>query len=169
MRPNKKVNKLIEKDLSNYVNIETGETLLSELACNNEKVKITKESDTITITSDEYVVIDSKVMEYIKTILSATDFKRLLCMANMLKTEFNIVFNYNIPHTPDTLSEELELTIDDLTRLIKRLQQKGIVAYCESYKSGYKQKLYMLNPTFARKHKTFNEEMLHIFEDLRNK
>lgn len=167
MKRVRKINKPIEKNLDNYVNIETGETLQSELISNKEKIKVTKESDLITITSDDFVVIDSEIMLYIKSKLSSTDFSRLIVMSNMLKTEFNIVFNYTIPHTPTTLSKELELSIDDLGRMVKRLVDIGVLAYIVSKKSGIKRKIYMINPTFARKRKTFNEELMHIFEDFR--
>ncbi|HMT02789.1 MAG TPA: hypothetical protein PKD00_05685 [Burkholderiales bacterium] len=137
----KKINKRVKLESDNYINMDTGETLSSEISCNKERLRLDKETELITIESDEFIVIDSKAMAYISTILSPAEFKRVMCMANMLKTDFNIVFNHNIPHTPSTLSEELQLTIDDLTRLVKRLHKKGILSYFVSYKSGYLQKL----------------------------
>ena len=110
--------------------------------------------------------MDSNVIGYLSTILNNSDLAKILKMAKMVKTEFNILFNYNIPHTPSTLSNDLDCPIDELYRLIKKLHTKGILAYCVSYKSGYKQKVYMLNPTVARKRKTFNKALLEIFDDL---
>lgn len=162
----KSVKNKVKKDIEKYVNIDTGETLQSELICGKETIIAKKDTDLFTIESKEFIVIESKAMIYLSKILTASEFEKVLCMANMVKTEFNILFNYNIPHTPDTLSKELQLTVDNLTRLIKKLHKKGILAYIVSYKSGYLQKIYMLNPTVARKRKTFHNDLLEIFEDL---
>lgn len=166
MRPNKKVNKLIEKDLSNYVNIETGETLLSELACNNEKVKITKETDLVTISSKEFIIMDTEAWEYINTILNNVDRERILKMGHKVKTDFNIVFNNTYPYTEETLAEFLNLHIKKFRSFISRLVKHNILSYIVCAPSGYVQKVYILNPTLVRKRKTFNKDLLNIFKDL---
>lgn len=166
MKNTKKIKCPVKLNLDNYVNLETGELLSSEVACNKENIRVTTDSDLVTITSDNYIIIDSMILSYIKSKLSSSDFQRLMCMSNLLKTEFNIVFNNTIHHTPDTLSKELEISQDDLKRMVNRLVKIGVLAYVVSHKSGIQGKIFMINPTFARKRKTFHKDLLEIFDDL---
>lgn len=169
MRRISKVKRVNSRNLDKYVNVETGETLLSELISERGNIKYTKESDLITIESKEFIVIDSIAMKYIKTLLTSKEYDRVMEMGNMLKTEFNVVFNYNIPHNPNTLSDELKLSLDDLKRLVNKLVRKGILSYIVCAPSGFIQKIYMLNPTVIRKRKTFHKDMLTFFEDFNKK
>ncbi len=149
-------------DPSLYVNAETGETMLSELE--GVSLKTSKKTDLYVIDSKEYVIIDSKGIQYICSELSAVDCQRYTTMANWLKTEFNIVYNNNVPHSLDTLSAALGIDKDSATRLVNRLVKKGLMAYVVCAPSGFIQRLYMLNPSVVRKRRTFNKELMMFFK-----
>ena len=98
--------------------------------------------------------------------LSYSDTTKTLSLTNTLKTEFNIIFNHTKPHNLDSLSELLGTNKDEITKFIKRLTKLGVLAYIVSTKNSQYQKCYMMNPSFARKRKTLNKELLEIFDDL---
>lgn len=162
----KKVRRHILVDANNFANPETGETLSSEL---NDKVSIKaeEETDLITISSDEYIVFDSKAMIFICSILSKPDVEKVFRMSNMVKTDCSILYqNNNTPHDTKSLSISLNFSQDELRRLIKRLVSANILAYTVCAPTGFTRKIYMLNPFLARKRKTIHCELQEIFSDL---
>ena len=153
-------------DINTYVNTDTGETLISELKNTKSSLLVQDDTELYTVDSKEYVVIDSKALEYIISNLSYSDTTKTISLANTLKTDYNIIFNHTKPHNLDSLSELLGTNKDEITKFIKRLTKLSILAYVVSTKDGQYQKCYLMNPTFARKRKTFNKELLTFFDDL---
>lgn len=162
----KNIKRKREIDINTYVNTNTGETLISELKNNKSTLLVQDDTELYTIDSKEYVVIDSKALEYIISNLSYSDTTKTLSLTNTLKTEFNVIFNHTKPHNLDSLSELLGTNKDEITKFIKRLTKLGILAYVVSTKDGQYQKCYVMNPSLARKRKTFNKELLTFFDDL---
>ena len=152
-----------------YVNINTGETLLSEMQAAEERIKVTKDTDLITITSEEYMVIDSNAWKYMVTLINNVDRDRVHLMGDTLKTDFNIVFNHNTPYTEEKLAEFLVLHIKKFRQFINRLFKHNILAYTICAPSGFIQKIFMLNPTIVRKRKTFNKDLLNYFSNFSTK
>jgi len=149
-----------------YVNRDTGELLSSEV---NDKISLTIREDTnqFIINSDEYVVFDSDAIYYLTNYLSSTDRGKIMTIANMVKGDCSVVCqNNNHPHTPETLSVTLDMSLNKFYCFIRKMTKRNILAYTICAPSGFLQKIYMLNPYIARKRKTINCELNHFFRDL---
>jgi hypothetical protein len=152
-------------DTSKYVNIETGETLQSEnpniTSLNSFK------SDLVMIDYKEYVVIDSQALNYIVQNFSSTEIGRITKMADMVDGCFNILHNKeSIPHTDESLMEEVEYTRNKYAEFMKKLYKKGIVYYVTGYKHNKPVKYILLNPYLAKKSKTLHKDCLNYFNPL---
>lgn len=95
--------------------------------------------------------------------LSFSDFKRVLLLGNMLKTEFNIICNVVAPHDLNTLSQVLDVNKDDCQRMLKRLIEYQIIAHVIIPEYGYKNKLYVLNPFMIQKQSTLSPHCVNLF------
>ena len=156
----KQIKKSVNLDLSNYVNIETGEILLSELT-DNKSIKIVENTNLVILDSKDYFITDTKVMTDLlnNKIISLKDLGYIMIMSKTLKTEFNATYNYNIPHTLETLSELIDLSYDNTSRLIKKLCNKNVMhKYITAYET-----LYCINPFLTRKRKSLSKDLLSIF------
>lgn len=154
-------------NISEYINITTGETLASELINNNSSLYKEQRTELVTVSSKEYMVIDSKAFQYIAKNLNIQDAFRTSQLADTLHTEFNMLYNTNnTPHTLDSISNLFGISIDEVRRLIKRLEKLSILGYLKGTKNGKSIRLYIMNPSVARKRKTFNSEIFKIFDDL---
>lgn len=153
--------KKIKEDL---VNPETGEILPA-----GSVVGVVDE-DLVIIHSDEYVVIDSKALQYILGNFTPVDYGRILKMANMTNGTYNILhIDRIIPHTDITLMEDLKYTRNKYHDFMKRLYRKGIIYYLIGVKDGTEFKHIMLNPHLARKRKTISIDCLQHFDELKLK
>lgn len=152
-------------DPSKYVNIETGETLQSEnpniTSLNSFK------SDLVMIDYKEYVVIDSHALNYIVQNFSSTEIGRITKMADMVEGCFNILHNdQKVPHTDESLMEEIEYTRNKYAEFMKKLYKKGVVYYVTGYKYNKPVKYILLNPYLAKKSKTLHKDCLTYFNPL---
>lgn len=155
-----------KKDLSNYVNIETGETLVSESKAGTE-ITVKEKPEYFTINSNEYIIFDSAAINYLNNILPKADVSRIYLMSNMLKGDCSVICqSNNHPHNSETLPIVLDLSQDKFYKLVRKLVNKNILTYCVCAPSGYVQKIYMLNPYIARKRKTINCELNYFFKDI---
>ncbi len=155
-------------DTSKYVNIDTGETLASEQP---DLTSINKATDLVIISSTEYVIIDSKAREYIQANFNQAEVGRIIQMADMVKGCYNLLFNKKtaLPHTKDTLAEELEYSRNIFADFMKKLYKKSVIYYISGVKNNRECVWIMLNPTFARKSKSFKKACVNVFEDLSKK
>lgn len=148
-------------DVENYVNIETGETLLQEKSIITTKEK----TNLVTISSNEYVVLDSQALKYCiaNKLVSNKDLKYVIMLADTLKTEYNAIYKpNNTPHSIESLESLLGLCYNEVSKLLLRLRKKNILyLLIRSH-----DKVYLMNPYLARKRKTFNEEVVDIFPRL---
>jgi hypothetical protein len=99
--------------------------------------------------------------------LSEVEYAKVMKLIDQVRTPFNILYDLHAPHTPESLSTYLDYSLERFYTLIKKLVKKGIMAYIVCAPSGYIKKVYMLNPTFARKGKRYNKYLADVFPDLR--
>ena len=163
----RKLKKKINYD--NYVNIDTGESVSSELN-NGESMCIEVPTGEVVLTFKEFVMTNALLEWKILWDMPPVDFRRYHFMTCFLHTPFNIVMSKNNrPHTPETLSKELQLSKCETTRLVNRLTENGLLLYTNIPESGYEKKVYIINPFVSRKRNSINEKLLTLFPDFQNK
>lgn len=146
--------------MSRYINAETGELINSELV--NMSIKISEDTDLVTLSSDEFITIDSKVLNFLlkNKIITTTESGYVLAMANTVKTDYNALYkNNNTIHTLDSIASLLELSIDRTKKFLSSLRKKDIIYLLKRSKDT----VYLLNPYIARKRKTINTECIELF------
>lgn len=162
------ITKLYKKQKVNggeFVHVDTGEMLNSVVDFTSVNVP----TDKVTISSLEYIIIDSKAKRYVEQLFNQAECGRIFKMADMVYGCYNLLYKGNVPHTKETLSEELEYSRNKMTIFMKKLYKESIIHYWKGYKDGKEHTWIMLNPTFARKSKTFHTECISVFEDLSKK
>jgi predicted transcriptional regulator len=157
-----KINKKI--DPSQYVNVESGEILNSEIK--NLEMEISQEMDQIMIHSDNYTIVDSRAMAFLKNHLNRSELGSLSIMSEDLKTPLNIVYNNNIPHTNESLQTILGIASSStFNLLIKKMMKFGILYQIKGNIMGRVRVIYMMNPFVARKRKQLDSKLLNVFKD----
>lgn len=153
-------------DFEKYVNTETGEPLSSEMT-GATSINV-KNRDKVIMSSKTYFVIDAEAMEYIRQEFNRTEMARILEMCNMVRGEYNIIFDNstNEPHTKETLMVELDYTVNKFRDFIKKLYTKSVIYYMSGYKDGIEKTWIMLNPFIARKQKTYSMKCVDKFQKL---
>lgn len=154
-------------DLKNYVNIETGETLLSENPTITSVNKINP--NLVILSSEEYFVIDLDAMNYIATKFNQLDIGRIMLMSSWVLGEFNIVHNgkNDEPCSTKELQESLELTRNRFRDFMKRLYDESIIAYINIKYNGKDCKFVMMNPHLVRRKKTYHVKCTNMFKKLK--
>lgn len=153
--------KKIDSEL--YVNINTGELLSSEYNVNSINVKHPK---LIVVNSDEYVIIDSNAMRYVLHNFNSVEVGKIVQMTDMVKGDFNLLYDYENEcyYNVDELGFVLEYGRTKMFEFIKKLTDKSICIVLKTDRK--KQKVISLNPTFARKRKSFDYNCIKHFIDL---
>ncbi len=152
-------------DPSNYVNTKTGEILSSETP--GAEGVISEDTDMVEIHSDEYIIIDSKALDYILEHFTPVEYGRVLKMTNMVKGPFNTLYrSCNLPHTNQTLAEELDYTRAKYHTFMKKLYKKSIIYYFVGMNDGVEIRHILLNPHLARKRKTVSKECIQHFQNI---
>ena len=155
-------------DPNNYFNSITGEVLFSEFP-NTTSFNV-KDANLIIVDYDEFITIDSKALRYILTIFNQADMSKILRMADMVKGIYNVLYDEKgSAHSPQSLRLSLSYDAAEFSRFLKRLHTKSVIHYIAGYKDGRKCKWIMLNPTLARKKKTFHTDCTSVFDDLSKK
>lgn len=154
----------VNLDLTKYVNSDTGELLTSELRRDKMAVTITEEGNYVVITSDDYVVLDCKTVNYLSEVLSKPEMQSILKMATDLKTPLNIVYNGPQPHSNESLQRFLGYSSEAMfIKLLKKLIKEGVLYQIKGRISGEVRVIYMMNPFLARKRKTIDKEVFEVF------
>ncbi len=160
----KRSSKKQQFDVGKYVNSETGEMLASELGKDKMSVNITEEGECVIITSDDYIVLDSKTVRYLSTELSRTEINSMIMMATDLKTPLNIVYNGPQPHTNQSLQKFLGYSSKAMfLKLLNKLMKVGVIYQLKGRIRDEIRVIYMLNPFIARKRKTIDKEVFTVF------
>jgi hypothetical protein len=155
-------------DLSTYVNVKTGERFIDEMP---DIVSVNVRTDLVTITSKEFIVIDSKALAYVNSTFNRSDAAKIIEMADMVKTCYNVIFNKakNVPHSRTTLMEALDVSRNSFGDFLKRLLDHNIIYYIVGMKRRRKTVFIMLNPTLARKSKALSKDCTSVFANLSEK
>lgn len=161
----KKSFKKVKVNSNEYVNLNTGEPLADEIP-NITSVNAINE-DLVILDSENYYIIDNKVMAYIEEHFNPSDIGRITMLARMAKTSYSTICDEKgIPHDHDSLAIKLDYEKRRYREFMSKLYRKGIIGYFivgSSEGSVYK---ILLNPTFARSRKTFEKDCLKMFPDL---
>lgn len=162
----KSISKKKTIDASKYINVDTGEYLNSEHSGSVSSVNV-MDANIVKMKSEEFVITDTRTIEYLKGILSRSDLGYVRWMIDMVYGGFNILYDKQTfsPHTKKTLQCELELANTAFYGLIKRLHLKGVLYYIEGYNNRKKVNYIMLNPTIGRRTNQIQRECLKYFED----
>lgn len=162
------VNSTKKINLEEYINSDTGEQLSSEL---RGGIVISKsKTDMVNISSDDYVILDAKALLYLSQYLNRSELGSIYVMSSDLKTEINIIYNNNIPHTNETLQNKLGIASPNTFNLLmKKLMKFGVVYQIKGRIMGSVRVIYMMNPFLARKRKTIHKDIIEIFDEFRKK
>lgn len=153
-------------DSSKYVNVDTGELLGSEHDGSVSSVNVL-DRNIVKMKSVEFIIADTRTIEYLKGILSRSDLGYVRWMLEMVYGGFNILYDKEThhPHTKKSLQCELDLANTAFYGLIKRLHLKGVLYYIEGYNNRKKVNYIMLNPSIGRRTNQIQRECLKYFED----
>lgn len=153
-------------NIEDYVNIKTGEPLTLEQS--GVRMTIKEESGMAVLQSDDYVVIDSESLNQISKLLSTSELGHTLTMTTLLKTELNLIYNNNIPHTNETLQRYLGFSSQSMFfKLVKKLIKVGVLYQIKGRIMGEVRVIYMFNPLIARKRKTIDRKIIAIFNEVK--
>ena len=149
-----------------YVNKHTGETLESELG-DNGTAFATEATNTFNINSRDFVSFDTKAFHYLMSVLNKPDVSRVFHMSTMVHGDCAVLYHTNNhPHTSETLYTVLDMSHDEFYKMVQRLVDANILAYCICAPIQRRQKVYMLNPYIARKKKVLSCELQTFFSDV---
>jgi hypothetical protein len=149
-------------DPNDYVNRHTGEVLPE-----GATVKLTQIADESLYKSTNFLVLDTDALKAIKSNLSYSDFGALIRMCENVSWIYNVLMTSDktIPHTNSSIAKELNITGEGARKILKKLVSKNILAYCICFPSGFKKKVYILNPSLMRRGNKFNNSVNSIFRD----
>lgn len=166
----KKVKKSTTIDVGEYVNMTTGETLVSEVTGSNLTLTAKSDTNSIVISNEDYYVVDAKVLDYLSSILNRSELGSLSIMSTDLKTPLNIIYNNNVPHTNETLQQKLGMdSPSGFSKLIKKLMKVGILYQIKGNIMGQIRVIYMMNPFVVRKRKVIDATVLELFPNFHTK
>lgn len=151
---------------NNYVNKSTGECLESEYP-NISSINVIN-PELVVLDSLEYVVIDSKALDFIVTFFSDVEIGRILKMANMVKGQVNVLYNMETkkPHTSTSLMQAINYSKNKFDDFMKKLLRRSIIYYMIGVVDNEPVKHILLNPRLARKTKTYHKDCLIHFENI---
>ena len=134
-----------------YVDLETGE------------VTIVEPSETIEISYKNYFYISVDTLNRLvdENLLSRVEKGYIMEFSTMLKTQYNALFNNNVPHTIDSLSNLFEMNYNRKSQTLKALTKKGVLAKLETAD----RKMYILNPYLARRKRYIDKETAMVFKN----
>lgn len=162
---NIKMNTII--DLNEYHNNDTGEVLGSELEPGTV-ITVKENTGHVSMTYEDYSVIDSKAVIVLTQILNDSDLAKVLKMSITTKTPLNIIYNNNLPHTNESMQQYLQLKSEaKFMALIRRLMKAGVLYQIKGKIHGEVRVIYMLNPFLSRKRKTFEETIFNVFSEFK--
>jgi len=154
-------------DVSQYVNTETGEYLESELKGKGSVTTVTSDEKYVTISSDDYTIIDADALRYLQSLLNRSELGSLSIIASDLKTPINLVFNNNVPHTNESLQKALNINSNSTFNiLIRKLMKIGVLYQIKGNIMGSVKVIYMMNPLLARKRSKLDSQVFDIFKKL---
>lgn len=152
-------------DGNQFVDKDTGETL--ESAIPGIRTATSVDENIVIMHSEEYVILDSKALQYVQENFSPVDLGRIMKMTDMTQGQFNVLYDGEKPHDNQTLMAELDYSRNKFSNFLKRLEMKSIIYYIVGYVEEKRVRHIMLNPNLARKRKTIHKDCLNSFQDIR--
>jgi hypothetical protein len=153
-------------EFQNFIDYETGESLLSKLNSEEVEMRLAKKTDDVMIRWDNFTIINSDLTSYLMSNLSTSELGYLFVIIQDLKTNSNIIYNHNIPHTNETLQKKLGFASQSMFfKLIKKLQESDIICQTKTKVSGKIRNIYIFNPYIARKRKNIDKEIIELFNE----
>lgn len=163
----KKVKKSVKIDPSIYINCETGESLYDEMDGNSE-LELSKNSNVVTINSNDFTIIDSSAIAFLKQHLNRSELGSIGIMAEDLKTALNLVYNHNRAHSNESLQKSLGIASNSTFRLlIKKLMSLGVLYQIKGRIGNGIRVMYIMNPFVARKRKQVDKMLVEVFEQFK--
>lgn len=164
----RKLTKKTNVDTSKFIDSETGETLSSYLNLNSDKACVQVPSgDYVQLKSKDFCIIESSALDYLKENLSKSDLGYIYLMANMVYGSLNALHTRERKfHTRNTLMVDLELARTQFSSLINRLIEKGVLYELKGLQEGGVSKVFILNPSLARRTNTVNAVATRVFKNL---
>lgn len=160
----KKISTTKSIDVSPFVNQETGEEFISELK-EGTSITITEKTNLSELKSNNFAVIETNAIIFLSQMLNNSDLANVVKMAITVKTDQNVLYNNNIPHTNATLQTYLELKSEAMyMALIKRLMKIGVLYQVKGLVGEEIRVFYILNPFIARKRKIIQNDIIEVFE-----
>ena len=155
-------------DFKKYINVETGETLGSEL---KGAISINvRNEDKVFMHDESYYIMGSEASLYLDNEFSDAERGRIISMCNMAKGEYNLLYRddngVKKPHTKETLMDYLDITVNRFRDFMNKLYAKNIICPLIESRDGVKKKWFMINPYLARKQKGFNAKCANQFQKL---
>jgi hypothetical protein len=155
-------------NFDNFVNKDTGETMSSEIKPGTT-VKVMETTNMSKVDYEEYAVISIAALDELMRILNNSDLANVIKMGKTVRAPLNILYNYNIPHTNDTLRGYLEIDSKSMfIKLIRRLMNLGILYQIKGLIRGEVRAIYLLNPFICRRGNNFDNRVLAVFEKFRS-
>jgi hypothetical protein len=115
-----------------------------------------------------FAFINTDTLIKLTALLNNADLANLVKMIPLTKTEMNMVYNHSVPHTNSTLQEYLEIgSSSKFTYLMKRLIKAGVVYQVKGSINGAIRVVYIINPHFSNRRKTFHNSLFSIFKDFK--
>lgn len=146
-----------------YANISTGESMLSEME-SGTTAKVVKDTNLVKIESDGYAVFSTDSIDELFRILNNSDVAHVLKMGRTVRVPLNVLYNYSIPHTHETLQVYLEIKSKSMfIKFIRRLMKKGILYQIKGLIRGEIRVIYMMNPFVCRRGNNFDKRILDVF------
>jgi len=124
------------------------------------------QGNTISINYKHYFMMDVDTLnELVKSkLLSRVEKGYITDMAAMLKTSYNALYNkQNNPHTIDSLSVDMELSYDRMTKLLKQLVKKGVLGRLTVGEATY----HVMNPFLARRRQYVDKDVCKMFPNFK--
>lgn len=168
MMEKKSISKKKSIDLNSFVNVDTGESLSSELK-EGSSVTVNEKTGLSEVYYSDYSVISTEAILALSQILNNSDLANVVKMSVTVKTALNVIFNNNIPHTNNSLQKYLQIKSESMfLALIKRLMKVGILYQMKGRVGKEIRVFYLLNPYICRKRRTFENKILTVFEQFKD-
>lgn len=136
---------------------------LVEYLQEDERIVIKKKSNLVEVDSQNFMIIDTDVLDLVHDKIGEADYKKLIGLGVFLKTRYNILFNHTKPFTLESLSKQLNINKENTTKFVQRMVKQGIMAYTVCAPSGYVEKIYAMNPLLIRRGKQYDEVFLNMY------
>ena len=130
---------------------------------------MSEESNFVILTSEDYAIIDSKAMTFLREHLNRSELGSVGIMIEDLKTPMNIVYNNNVPHTNESLQAVLGISSNStFTLLMRKFIKLGVLYQIKGNIMGKVRVIYMMNPFLARKRKQLDADVVKIFKEFKS-